>query len=127
MTVFPSTLEFGRTLQQEKLIILSSGTETIPLWGSTSAILVKQPLVSLHLENVLLNVQGVMGPVFSVSFGATKFLITKDLVIFVIVEWNIPYSRGSCSLLHVDAFINKSCKLPNHANHGHKLFLLIFV
>jgi len=77
------------------MIIVSSGTGSIPLWGSTGGALKKQPLVSLHLENVLLNVQGVMGPEFSVSFGATKFFITKDLVIFVIVEWNIPYSRGS--------------------------------
>ena len=82
--------------------------------------------MSLHLEDVLFDVQSVMGPEFPVSFGTTERLITMDLVILVFVERIVPDFCGTCSLLHMDAVINKPCKLPNHANHRHKLLFRIF-
>merc|ERR1712163_54490 len=82
-------------------------------------------MVSLHLENLLLCIKGVMSPIFLVSFGAAEHLISEDLSVLVLVILCIPHGAGSCSLLHVNTIIYETCKFPNNANHGHKLFLRI--
>ena len=82
-------------------------------------------MVSLHLENIFLCIKGVVSPKFLVSFGAAELLISEDLSVLVLVILCVPYSAGSCSLLHVNTIIYEPCNFPNHANHGHELFLCV--